>query len=301
MIIQETGKIGDEFYVVGSAGVPVYLLDGPVPVLFDAGLTAGAFLYEAGIKQVLGKRVPEYLFLTHSHFDHVGSASHFKDVWPDLKIAGAVRCSEVLQKPKAVQLMRDLNVESIKVIEGSGLGPVNEKRFESFKLDILVQPDQTIELAPGLSVVALNTPGHTWDFMSYWIPEKKVLIASEAVATYEDNGYLQPEFLVDFDAYIESLKVLKKIGVKILCPGHYAVFTDEDAVAHIKNSFQAALDYLNMAEKFLVQEKGEVEKAVELVKKAEWDPRPWPKQPESAYLLNTWMRVNTIWNRMNQN
>ncbi len=117
----------------------------------------------------------------------------------------------------------------------------------------------------------------------------------------ETPGYLQPEFLVDFDAYIESLKVLRKIGANILCPGHYAVFTDEDAIEHIENSFHAATDYLIMTEKFLVQEKGEVEKAVELVKKAQWDPRPWPKQPESAYLLNTWQRVNTIWNRMNRN
>lgn len=301
MIIQETGEIGNGFYVVGFAGVPVYLLDGPVPVLFDAGLTAGAFLYEAGIKQILGERVPEYLFLTHSHFDHVGSANHFKDVWPDLKIGGSERCSEVLQKPKAVQLMRDFNFEGIKVIKDTGLEPINEKMFESFKLDILVQPDQTIEVTPGLSVVVLNTPGHTWDFMSYWIPEKEILVASEAVATYEANGYLQPEFLVDFDAYIESLKMLRKIGVKILCPGHYVVFTDEDAVTHIENSFQAATDYLIMTEQFLVQEKGDIKKAVELMKITEWDPRPWPKQPESAYLLNTWTRVNTIWNRMKRN
>ncbi|MFH1156227.1 MAG: MBL fold metallo-hydrolase [Pseudomonadota bacterium] len=301
MIIQETGEICNGFYVVGSARVPVYLLDGAIPVLFDAGLTAGAFLYEAGIKQILGERVPEYLFLTHSHFDHVGSASYFKDVWPDLKVGGSARCSEILQKPRAVQLMRDLNFEGKKSIKDSGSGPINEKGFESFELDILIQPNQTIELAPGLSVVALNTPGHTWDFMSYWIPEKKILVASEAVATYETKGYLQPEFLVDVDAYIESLKVLKKIGAKILCPGHYAVFTDEDAIAHIENSFHAVTDYLIMTEKFLVQEKGEVEKVVELVKKAEWDPRPWPKQPESAYMLNTWQRVNTIWNRMKQN
>ena len=52
MIIQKTGKISNEFYVVGSASVPVYFLDGPVPVLFDAGLTGGAFLYEAGIRQI---------------------------------------------------------------------------------------------------------------------------------------------------------------------------------------------------------------------------------------------------------
>ena len=301
MIIQKTGEIGNGLYVVGSASVPVYLLDGPVPVLFDAGMTAGAFLYEAGIKQVLGGRAPEYLFLTHSHFDHVGSARYFKDIWPDLKVGGSVRCSEVLQKTKAVQLLSDLNVKGLKVFKESGLAPINEKRFESIELDIMVQPDQTIEVAPGLSVMVLNTPGHTWDLMSYWMPEKKILIASEAVAIYEPNGYLQPEFLVDFDAYTNSLKVLEKLGAKILCLGHHAVFTDADAVGHIEKSFQAAREYLIMTEKFLVQEKGEIEKAVELVKKAEWDPRPWPKQPESAYLLNTWNRVNTIWNRMNRN
>jgi len=300
MIIQETGEIGDGLYVVGFASVPIYLLNGPIPVLFDAGLTSGAFLYEAGIKQVLGKRVPEYLFLTHSHFDHVGSVSHLKDIWPALKIGGSVRCSEVLQKTRAVQLLRDLNVEGIRVLKDSDLEPINKKRFESFKLDIVVQPNQTIELAPGLSVVVINTPGHTWDFMSYWIPEKQILIASEAVATYEANGYLQPEFLVDFDEYMNSLKVLKKLGVQILCPGHHVVFTDDDALTHIENSFQAAREYLVMTEKFLVQEKGDVDKAVERVKNAEWDPRPGPKQPESAYLLNTWNRVNTIWNRMNR-
>ncbi|SMC74980.1 Glyoxylase, beta-lactamase superfamily II [Desulfocicer vacuolatum DSM 3385] len=301
MIIKEIGEIGNGFYAVGSAGVPVYLLDGPVPVLFDAGLTAGAFLYEAGIKQILGERVPEYLFLTHSHFDHVGAASHFKDVWQDLKISGAVHCSEILQKTKAVQLMRNLNFEGARLIKESGLEPINDNGFESFNLDILLQPDQTIELGPGLSVVALNTPGHTWDFMSYWIPEKKILVASEAVAMYEANGDLQSEFLVDFDAYIDSLKVLKKLGAEILCLGHHVVCTGEDAVAHIENSFQASMDYLIMTEKFLAQEKGAVDKVVELVKKAEWDTRPWPKQPESAYLLNTWQRVNTIWNRMNRN
>jgi hypothetical protein len=53
-----------------------------------------------------------------------------------------------------------------------------------------------------------------------------------------------------------------------------------------------------MVEKFLFQENGDVEKVVERVKKTEWDPRPWPKQPESAYLLNTWNRVNTIWKKL---
>ncbi|MCP4370619.1 MAG: hypothetical protein GY797_21280 [Deltaproteobacteria bacterium] len=56
----------------------------------------------------------------------------------------------------------------------------------------------------------------------------------------------------------------EKLGAKILCPGHYVIFTEEDAIAHIENSLHVVTDYLIMTEKFLVQEKGEVEKVVEL-------------------------------------
>ena len=61
--IQETCEIGNGFYVIGSVNVPVYLLDGPVPVLFDAGMTTGTFINEAGIRKVLGGSAPEYLRL----------------------------------------------------------------------------------------------------------------------------------------------------------------------------------------------------------------------------------------------
>ena len=90
------------------------------------------------------------------------------------------------------------------------------------------------------------------------------------------------------------------MGATILCAGHYAVFTDKDALKHINASFKAATDYLTMAEGFLDQEKGDIDRSVLRIKAVEWDKRPWPKQPESAYLLNTRQRVKTIWQRMNK-
>jgi hypothetical protein len=71
MRIQQTGKIVDDFYVVGNAHVPVYLLDGPRPVLFDAGFTTLSSSYEQDIKEILKKRTPAYLLNTHARVERI--------------------------------------------------------------------------------------------------------------------------------------------------------------------------------------------------------------------------------------
>jgi len=298
MIIKQSGKIGDGLYVIGPPAIPVYLIDGPEPVIFDAGFTSLAHIYETGIKDILKDRKPGFLFLTHSHFDHIGAASHFKRIWPGLQIGGTAHCHEILLKQKAIQLIRAFNFEGTKNLKKMGFHPLNEAPFEPFDMDIIITPDHQIELSSDVVIQPVNTPGHTWDFMSYWITGKKILIASEAVACCENNGYLQPEFLVDFDAYLDSLQKIKNLDARILCAGHHAVFTDKDVLDHILASVRAAKEYLTMATDFLLQEKGDINRAVLRVKKMEWDNRPWPKQPESAYLLNTRQRVKTIWKRM---
>jgi glyoxylase-like metal-dependent hydrolase (beta-lactamase superfamily II) len=147
-------------------------------------------------------------------------------------------------------------------------------------------------------VMAIPTPGHTRDFMSYWIPEKKILIASEAVGCPDTHGYISTEFLADFDAYCNSMEYLSELDVQTLCPGHWLVLTDQDAKSHFDQSRKQAAVYVDMVETFLRAENGDIERTIERVKASEWDPRPSPKQAQPAYVLNTRTRVKKVRDRM---
>jgi len=298
MRLDHTGQISDDFYVMGDPAMPVYLLDGPAPVLFDAGLTSLCRLYEEDIVKVLGNRSPAYLFLTHSHFDHIGAAAYLKTVYPKMRIAGSARTREILGRPKAVQLIRSLNQEAAQLMESLNRASIFKGPFEPFDLDLVLNSERTIELDPECNVKVIQTPGHTWDFLSYWIPEKKILVASEAVGCDDGSGYIFTEFLVDYDSYRSSLQGLSQLDAQVLCQGHRLVLTGQDAAGHMHRSLEQAAKYLVMVEEFLQKEQGDVGRTVARVKAAEWDPKPWPKQIESAYVLNTRARVSNIRERM---
>ncbi len=298
MRIFDSGKIAPDFYVTGPPGGPVYLLNADRPALFDAGVSAFAQAYVNDIRAALDGRAPAYLFLTHAHFDHVGSAGVFKRVWPDLAIVASPTSADILRRPGAIELITLLNAGSLSLAREQGFEPLNEAPFEPVTVDLTAAPDQIFDLGGGLTVQAMAAPGHTRDFTSYWIPARKILISSEAAGNNDGAGAVLPEFLVDIDGYLANITRFAQLDIEILCPGHKLVLTGEDAREHLRRSPAATRQYIAMAEDFLRDTKGDLDAAAEMIKEAEWEPLPWPKQPEQAYMLNTRQRVLKVWERM---
>ena len=102
----------------------------------------------------------------------------------------------------------------------------------------------------------------------------------------DNTGELVTEFLADYQAYVDTIRLLSTLDVAMLCQGHRIIFTGEDVPRFFKMSLDSALAFREMVEKVLNEESGDIGKTVAWIKGREYDPKPHPKQPERAYLIN---------------
>ncbi|MGB9438816.1 MAG: MBL fold metallo-hydrolase [Desulfobacterales bacterium] len=298
MIINNTGQIIDGLYMVGTPAMPVYLLDGEKPAIFDAGLAFFGKIYADGIRQVLGRRNLQYCFLTHSHFDHCGSVSFLKKEFSDLKVVASAKAKKVLGRPNALALIRKLTRANEPLAKTIGIELVEFQRFEPFEVDVTLKGGEFIKLSPDLTVQVVETPGHTRDCLSYFIPQKKVLLCSEAAGVPDATGYIVSEALVDFDQYYESMSRLSEVEFDVLCLGHRQVLIGQDANDYFRKSMTHCRDFLNLVESSLIEEDGNVQKVLAQIKTIQYDPIQGPKQSEPAYLSNLEAKVKAIQRRL---
>jgi flavorubredoxin len=178
MIKESNGKITEKFYALGSPALPSYLFLGDSPVLFDSGMTVMGPLYLQDLKKYLGdpNRLT-YLFLTHSHFDHAGSAPFLKKNLPRLKVAAGKAAADIFKRPSAIQLIQSLS-RPMEEQWKAQLGGV-DVTFRGLDLDRVLEDGDEIKLEDGTRIQVVATPGHTRDTVCYYFPEQKALIGGE--------------------------------------------------------------------------------------------------------------------------
>jgi 2-aminobenzoylacetyl-CoA thioesterase len=290
MIFDKTGHVANGLYVCGLAWAPVFLLDGSRPVLFDGGFACAATLYERQIKAVLGERRPEALFLTHVHWDHCGTTSHLKEAFPNIKVGASTGAAAIVGRPGAQKRMTELNKTVIPILETlEGIDSTNliDEPFRPFDVEMLLHDGQVIRVDDETTIEILATPGHTRDHLSYYIPERKILIGGEAAGCLEPSDSISVEFLSDYEAYLASIKRLLAIPAEIFTQGHHYVFVGRESIkAFLEKSLKAAEEFAARVYELLRSEGGSIDRVIMLIKAEQHDPKPGLKQPDEAYLLN---------------
>ncbi len=298
MIIDQTGCIADRLYMLGNPAVPVYLLDGENPVIFDAGFSFLGHHYADAVSNVLGNRSPAYCLLTHSHFDHCGSVSVLKSHFPLMKVVSSVPAKITLARPNAIALIRQLNRSSVEMFRRSGFQADASIEFTPFEIDMTVRQGDVLPISADRTLLVLETPGHTRDCLSFYIPEIKALICSEAAGVADPTGYIVSDCLVDYDQYVDSMKKLERLDSDVVCTAHRYVFTGSDAKNYISRSLKYCDEFRILAERLLAEEHGDVAHVVFRIKAVEYDIKPYPKPPEPAYLLNLEARIKSVGKRI---
>jgi glyoxylase-like metal-dependent hydrolase (beta-lactamase superfamily II) len=294
MIYSRIGKLADNFYLLGHPAIPVYLLDGSSPVIFDAGLTMLGQRYIEDIQNILGERQPEYCFLTHVHFDHCGAVAILKERYPQMKVVAARKASEILKRHTAIDRMRRLNAAATELLNQIDIAYAADKRFETFNIDCIVEEGDRIGISTDCTVNVIESPGHTWDCISFLVSGKNILFSSEAAGQADRTGYIVSDCLTDYDRYFQSLLKLKALSADMLCPGHLFVYNGDDVTDYFEKAVAACIDFRRTVEEIADETNGNIETIIQKVKAIEYDPNPGPKQPEPAYLINLEARIKAV-------
>jgi glyoxylase-like metal-dependent hydrolase (beta-lactamase superfamily II) len=177
-------------------------------ILFDTGLG-----YE-NIATIVSSitSLPVIVFLTHAHWDHIGSATSFSSVY---LFDHAFERAHLLKgfRASAIPELSEQRYFSSPFTPKNYLA-AGKKNFTVFK-------DAKPFVFGDLTIEPVHTPGHTPGSVSYFLKEQNVLIVGDTL--YPGPLYAQlPES--NIGAYAQSLLHLTKVANAdtLILPGHNA-------------------------------------------------------------------------------
>ena len=75
--------------------------DGKTAIMYDSGFAFTGYRVADKIKQILELRPLDYIFLTHSHYDHALGSVYAKKYWPSAKVVAGEYATKIFAKPTA--------------------------------------------------------------------------------------------------------------------------------------------------------------------------------------------------------
>jgi 2-aminobenzoylacetyl-CoA thioesterase len=289
------GKINDRISVAANLSYPGYVVRGDtINIMIEAGINLLGPLYLKSIEEILGDRNRlKYLFITHSHYDHLGAAQYLKRNIPGLVIGAHERIAPLLKKESVLAMMNRLSEIQrplFKDIAGD-----EDLSIRPMEFDLALKEGDEFDLG-GLTCRVYEVPGHTRDSLAFFIPEMKALFPGEAAGVPQgmDGKEAQVEFLASYEDYLASLEKMMSLSPEMICIGHGWVFTGEDADEFLKKSHAATFIYRKLIEDYIGGADGDVDKAIETMTRKEYDEKGTIYQERTAYITNLTAQVKHI-------
>lgn len=287
MFISKPCQISPNVHFVGNQMMCNFIIKtNEKLVLLDAGLTISALLLKKQIAALeTNSEKLQSIWLTHSHYDHIGSIPYLLKKFPVNEIGAHPVAKQTLENPRAIQLIKLLNSESEKRFAKQVTLP-DEAKFQTFEINRLFTNGEYIDLDYDLSIQIIYTPGHTRDSIAFYILPDKVLYGGDGLGIPTPTGFIQAEFLSHYDDYLTSLYKLQKMDIEILALPHAGVFKGyEDVNDHFDKSIEETFSLRNRISNYLKKHNGDVESVTNKIADEDLE-KHQIMQPKEAFMIN---------------
>jgi glyoxylase-like metal-dependent hydrolase (beta-lactamase superfamily II) len=244
-------QIADDFWMLGTAPYPLYLFRGTDEgTLFEGGTGAmGPVLQQQLDSLSIPRDYIRRVVLTHAHPDHVMALPLFRELFAEIEVLASAPAAKTLAAEKAMAIFGKLDdllsgsLAKAGVIEEAASRPAYAEG--TFAVDRLLSDGDTIAMAADATFHVLETPGHSDCSLSFWEPNRRLLLISDATGYFfASEGTWWPNYFTDYAAYVESIERLANCEADVLCLSHNAVITGAPDVAeYFRNALAATRAY----------------------------------------------------------
>lgn len=262
--------------------------DGKTAVLYDTGFAFTGYTVADKVKKALGDRPLDYIFLTHSHYDHALGSAYLKKRYPNALVVAGEYAAKIFAKPTARAVMRELDG---KVAQKYGVTGY-EDLIDALYVDVAVKDGDIVKCGDmHFTVIAL--PGHTKCSIGFYLADRGLLLGSETLGVYFGNNTYLPSYLVGYAMALDSFKKAKSLDINGILIPHYGVVEREEAAAYLENSERASVAAAEEIKAMLLSGASKAQVACHL-EKTVYNETVAPTYPIDAYRLNTSIMIDLI-------
>jgi len=290
-------EIAAGLYRLGSSRFPAFLvIGGHRIVLVDAGPALMGPVYLKEIRQLPGNsRGPDFLFLTHCHFDHVGGAPFLQRHFPEIRLGGSERFARRLSQKLTCKSIADLNRALIGKNNRDPVFIPGDFDYGALAVERRLKDGERVDLGAGASLEVIATPGHTSDSLSFFLPHLETILAGDAIGIIPGDDFrVAPQFLSSYEDYLASIERIRRKKPKIIVPGHHAVVRAAECERFFNAAVADCRAFREMIEHYLKAAGMNEGAVVRRIQAAEYHTLRKGKQPEAAFLLNLTAQVRLI-------
>lgn len=220
-----------------QTGDSAFLIDdGTTAILYDSGFAFTGFGVADKIKKILGDRPLDYIFLTHSHYDHALGSVYALEYWKNAKVIAGEYATKIFAKPTAKAVMRDLDQ---KFAVQCGVSDY-EDLIDNLRVDIPVSDGDVVK-AGELEFVVLNLPGHTKCSVGYYCSKHQLLLGCETIGVFNGSDDVVPSYLVGYQMTMESIKRVEELEIRQILVPHYGLLNEEETKFYLTRAKESAV------------------------------------------------------------